>query len=47
MKLRPVADRDEALKNHLEANHVFDEATGELVDLTAELPEDPTDDEDD
>lgn len=48
MKLKPVIDRDAALKDHLEANHVFDETTGELADLT-DLPNetpDPEEDED-
>lgn len=45
MKLKTVAERDAALKDHLETNHVFDEATGALADLTvlppAEVPPRP------
>lgn len=46
MKLRPVAERDAALRRHLETNHIYDEATGELLNLRVLVP-DPTPDKDD
>lgn len=48
MKLRPVAERDAALKEHLETTQFFDEQTGEMYDppVLPEVTPSPDDDED-
>ncbi len=42
MRLRPVHERDELIREHVETNHYFDEASGELWDpADVDLPERP------
>jgi len=43
VRLRPVAERDAALKEHIETTHFFDEKSRELYDPKA-LPPDPSPD---
>jgi hypothetical protein len=47
VRVTPVAERDEALREHLEGTHFFDEEAGELMDDVQTVPSDPTSTSDD